>query len=112
MQDKSTFLLAADSEAEMEEWISTLNKILHSSFEQAMQEKRNGELHDGVCLCIVLFMSLTFVLSVLAAQLFLHVFICLPYGVCLCFHLFVSMSFDGCCTLQFVCSPWNNLSLH
>ncbi|KAK2856743.1 hypothetical protein Q5P01_005478 [Channa striata] len=46
MQDKSTFLLAADSEAEMEEWISTLNKILHSSFEQAMQEKRNGDLHD------------------------------------------------------------------
>lgn len=47
MQDKSTFLLAADSEAEMEEWIGTLNKILHSSFEQAMQEKRNGDLHDG-----------------------------------------------------------------
>ncbi|XP_065807908.1 dedicator of cytokinesis protein 9 isoform X3 [Labrus bergylta] len=46
MQDKSTFLLAADSEAEMEEWIGTLNKILHSSFEQAMQEKRNGDLHD------------------------------------------------------------------
>uniref|UniRef100_A0A665UXG6 Dedicator of cytokinesis 9b n=1 Tax=Echeneis naucrates TaxID=173247 RepID=A0A665UXG6_ECHNA len=48
MQDKSTFLLAAESEAEMEEWISTLNKILHSSFEQAMQEKRNGDIHDGV----------------------------------------------------------------
>lgn len=48
MQDKSTFLLAADSEGEMDEWISTLNKILHSSFEQAMQEKRNGDLHDGV----------------------------------------------------------------
>ncbi|KAK5891373.1 hypothetical protein CgunFtcFv8_018632 [Champsocephalus gunnari] len=46
MQDKSTFLLAAESEAEMEEWIGTLNKILHSSFEQAMQEKRNGDLHD------------------------------------------------------------------
>ncbi|KAM7365478.1 hypothetical protein PAMP_016399 [Pampus punctatissimus] len=46
MQDKSTFLLAADSEAEMDEWITTLNKILHSSFEQAMQEKRNGDLHD------------------------------------------------------------------
>ncbi|XP_054864574.1 dedicator of cytokinesis protein 9 isoform X2 [Amphiprion ocellaris] len=46
MQDKSTFLLAADSEAEMDEWISTLNKILHSSFEHAMQEKRNGDLHD------------------------------------------------------------------
>lgn len=48
MQDKSTFLLAADSETEMEEWISTLNKILHSSFEQAMQEKRNEDLHDGL----------------------------------------------------------------
>ncbi|CAL1598352.1 unnamed protein product [Knipowitschia caucasica] len=47
MQDKSTFLLAADSEGEMEEWISTLNKILHSSFEQAMQEKRNGDIHDA-----------------------------------------------------------------
>ncbi|XP_035485670.2 dedicator of cytokinesis protein 9 isoform X6 [Scophthalmus maximus] len=46
MQDKSTFLLAADGEAEMDEWIGTLNKILHSSFEQAMQEKRNGDLHD------------------------------------------------------------------
>lgn len=50
MQDKSTFLLAADSEAEMDEWIGTLNKILHSSFEQAMQEKRNGDLHDGASL--------------------------------------------------------------
>uniref|UniRef100_A0AAY4CTK6 Dedicator of cytokinesis protein 9 n=1 Tax=Denticeps clupeoides TaxID=299321 RepID=A0AAY4CTK6_9TELE len=47
MQDKSTYLLAADSEGEMEDWISTLNKILHSSFEIAMQEKRNGDLHDG-----------------------------------------------------------------
>lgn len=50
MQDKSAYLLAADSESEMEEWISTLNKILHSSFELAMQEKRNGDLHDGLCL--------------------------------------------------------------
>uniref|UniRef100_A0A4W5NUG3 Dedicator of cytokinesis 9 n=1 Tax=Hucho hucho TaxID=62062 RepID=A0A4W5NUG3_9TELE len=47
MQDKSTYLLAADSEGEMEDWISTLNKILHSSFEIAMQEKRNGDIHDG-----------------------------------------------------------------
>ncbi|XP_036425767.1 dedicator of cytokinesis protein 9 isoform X2 [Colossoma macropomum] len=46
MQDKSTYLLAADSEAELDDWISTLNKILHSSFELAMQERRNGELHD------------------------------------------------------------------
>ncbi|XP_046886677.1 dedicator of cytokinesis protein 9 isoform X2 [Hypomesus transpacificus] len=46
MQDKSTYLLAADSEGEMDDWISTLNKILHSSFELVMQEKRNGDLHD------------------------------------------------------------------
>uniref|UniRef100_A0A674EXY8 Dedicator of cytokinesis 9 n=1 Tax=Salmo trutta TaxID=8032 RepID=A0A674EXY8_SALTR len=46
MQDKSTYLLAADSEGEMEDWTSTLNKILHSSFEIAMQEKRNGDIHD------------------------------------------------------------------
>uniref|UniRef100_A0A8C2FL50 Dedicator of cytokinesis 9b n=1 Tax=Cyprinus carpio TaxID=7962 RepID=A0A8C2FL50_CYPCA len=46
MQDKSTYLLAADSDGEMDDWISTLNKILHSSFELAMQERRNGELHD------------------------------------------------------------------
>ncbi|XP_056870201.1 dedicator of cytokinesis protein 9-like isoform X2 [Takifugu flavidus] len=46
MQDKSTYLLAADSEVEMEDWINTLNKILHSSFEIAMQEKRNGDVHD------------------------------------------------------------------
>uniref|UniRef100_A0A8C2FJC0 Dedicator of cytokinesis 9b n=1 Tax=Cyprinus carpio TaxID=7962 RepID=A0A8C2FJC0_CYPCA len=52
MQDKSTYLLAADSDGEMDDWISTLNKILHSSFELAMQERRNGELHDGVCLSV------------------------------------------------------------
>ncbi|XP_045560815.1 dedicator of cytokinesis protein 9 isoform X10 [Salmo salar] len=46
MQDKSTYLLAADSEGEMEDWINTLNKILHSSFEIAVQEKRNGDIHD------------------------------------------------------------------
>ncbi|XP_016127065.1 dedicator of cytokinesis protein 9-like [Sinocyclocheilus grahami] len=46
MQDKSTYLLAADGEGEMDDWINTLNKILHSSFELAMQERRNGELHD------------------------------------------------------------------
>ncbi|XP_058258113.1 dedicator of cytokinesis protein 9 isoform X2 [Hemibagrus wyckioides] len=46
MQDKSTYLLAADSETEMDDWINVLNKILHSCFELAMQEPRNGELHD------------------------------------------------------------------
>uniref|UniRef100_A0A2K6FNT6 Dedicator of cytokinesis 9 n=1 Tax=Propithecus coquereli TaxID=379532 RepID=A0A2K6FNT6_PROCO len=46
MQDKSTYLLAADSEVEMEEWITTLNKILQLNFEAAMQEKRNGDSHE------------------------------------------------------------------
>lgn len=50
MQDKSAYVLAADSESEMEDWIGTLNRILNSSFELAMQDKRNGDLHDGVCL--------------------------------------------------------------
>uniref|UniRef100_A0A8D2LW82 Dedicator of cytokinesis 9 n=1 Tax=Varanus komodoensis TaxID=61221 RepID=A0A8D2LW82_VARKO len=49
MQDKSSYLLAADSEVEMEEWITTLNKILQLNFEAAMQEKRNGDSHDGKC---------------------------------------------------------------
>ncbi|KAA0716136.1 Dedicator of cytokinesis protein 9 [Triplophysa tibetana] len=46
MQDKSGYVLAADSDAEMDDWICTLNRILNSSFELAMQEKRNGDLHD------------------------------------------------------------------
>ncbi|XP_069658510.1 dedicator of cytokinesis protein 9 isoform X1 [Haliaeetus albicilla] len=46
MQDKSSYLLAADSELEMEEWINTLNKILQLNFEAAMQERRNGESHE------------------------------------------------------------------
>lgn len=52
MQDKSMFLLAADSEAEMEDWMNTLNKTLHSSFEQAMQEKKNRDLQDGLFLLL------------------------------------------------------------
>uniref|UniRef100_A0A452VLW6 Dedicator of cytokinesis 9 n=1 Tax=Ursus maritimus TaxID=29073 RepID=A0A452VLW6_URSMA len=47
MQDKSSYLLAADSEAEMEEWITILNKILQLNFEAAMQEKRNGDSHEA-----------------------------------------------------------------
>ncbi|EDL00611.1 mCG114129, isoform CRA_a [Mus musculus] len=46
MQDKSSYLLAADSEAEMEEWVTVLNKILQLNFEAAMQEKRNGDPHE------------------------------------------------------------------
>ena len=61
MQDKSTYLLAADSEGEMDDWINTLNKILHSSFELAMQEKRNGDLHDGVCVCVCVRCSSTLI---------------------------------------------------
>uniref|UniRef100_A0A8C2JJQ7 Dedicator of cytokinesis 9 n=1 Tax=Cyprinus carpio TaxID=7962 RepID=A0A8C2JJQ7_CYPCA len=52
MQDKSGYVLAADSESEMDDWINTLNKILNSNFELAMQDKRNGDLHDGVCVCV------------------------------------------------------------
>uniref|UniRef100_A0A3P8XCC2 Dedicator of cytokinesis 9b n=1 Tax=Esox lucius TaxID=8010 RepID=A0A3P8XCC2_ESOLU len=48
MQDGSSYLLAADSEAEMADWVFTLNKILHSSFDLVAQDKRNGDLHDGV----------------------------------------------------------------
>lgn len=77
MQDKSTYLLAADSEAEMEEWITILNKILHSCFEQAMQEKRNGDLHDGV-FSQASFPSVT--ASAIAAQSHLHVLVWLPYS--------------------------------
>ncbi|KAG7257098.1 hypothetical protein CRUP_038138, partial [Coryphaenoides rupestris] len=42
MQDKSTYLLAADGEAEIDEWIGTLNKILHSGFEVAMQDRSDS----------------------------------------------------------------------
>lgn len=82
MQDKSTFLLAADSEAEMDEWIGTLNKILHSSFEQAMQEKRNGDLHDG------------------ASPL---IFSCSLQGRSFCMHHTVFMDTYGTCRL---CRDW------
>lgn len=47
MQDKSSYLLAADSEVEMEEWFTILNKILQLNFEAAMQERRNGDSHEG-----------------------------------------------------------------
>ncbi|XP_032878969.1 dedicator of cytokinesis protein 9 isoform X12 [Amblyraja radiata] len=55
MQDKSSYLLAADSDLEMEEWIGSLNKILQSTFEAAMQEKRNGdssEISDDELPCL------------------------------------------------------------
>lgn len=90
MQDKSTYLLAADSEAEMEEWITILNKILHSCFEQAMQEKRNGDLHDGV-FSQASFSSVRHTASAIAAQSHLHVLVWLPYSVyfLMCLLLFI-----------------------
>lgn len=59
MQDKSTYLLAADGEAEMEDWMNVLNKILHTSFEIAMQDKRNGDVHDGVCVFRIMFKDIS-----------------------------------------------------
>ena len=44
MQDRYSHLLAADSEAEMEEWVSTLKQALQS----ATEDKRNG--HDDCTL--------------------------------------------------------------
>lgn len=41
MQDRYSHFLAADSEAEMEEWVVTLRQALQSSTE-AGQDKRNG----------------------------------------------------------------------
>ncbi|KAJ8405362.1 hypothetical protein AAFF_G00318350 [Aldrovandia affinis] len=41
MQERYSHLLAADSEAEMEEWVATLRQALQSSAEGS-QEKRNG----------------------------------------------------------------------
>lgn len=41
MQDRYSHFLAADSEAEMEEWVATLKQALQSSTE-ASQDRRNG----------------------------------------------------------------------
>lgn len=41
MQDRYSHFLAADSEAEMEDWVSTLKQALQSAAE-AVPDKRNG----------------------------------------------------------------------
>lgn len=41
MQDRYSHFLAADSEAEMEDWVVTLKQALQSSSE-AGQDRRNG----------------------------------------------------------------------
>ncbi|XP_069749821.1 dedicator of cytokinesis protein 11 isoform X2 [Narcine bancroftii] len=43
MQEKCSCHLAAESEQEMEEWISTLRKVIQSNFDGLMSERRNGE---------------------------------------------------------------------
>lgn len=54
MQDRYSHFLAADSEAEMEEWVATIKQALQSSTE-ASQDRRNGtEMLDcalGESLC-------------------------------------------------------------
>lgn len=41
MQDRYSHFLAADSEAEMEDWVATLRQALQSGAE-AIPDKRNG----------------------------------------------------------------------
>lgn len=41
MQDRYSHFLAADTDAEMEEWVTTLKQALQSSTE-ASQDRRNG----------------------------------------------------------------------
>uniref|UniRef100_A0A4W3I4N4 Dedicator of cytokinesis 11 n=1 Tax=Callorhinchus milii TaxID=7868 RepID=A0A4W3I4N4_CALMI len=49
MQEKCSCHLAADSEQEMDEWVSTLKKSIQSYADTVMHEKRNGEsLESGL----------------------------------------------------------------
>uniref|UniRef100_H2ZTS2 Dedicator of cytokinesis 11 n=1 Tax=Latimeria chalumnae TaxID=7897 RepID=H2ZTS2_LATCH len=43
MQEKYSHYLAAESEQEMEEWMTTLKKIIQTSAESSLLEKRNGD---------------------------------------------------------------------
>ncbi|XP_051876848.1 dedicator of cytokinesis protein 11 [Pristis pectinata] len=47
MQEKCSCHLAAESEQEMEEWISTLRKVIQSNFDGTTSERRNGESPEG-----------------------------------------------------------------
>ncbi|XP_066571023.1 dedicator of cytokinesis protein 11 isoform X2 [Amia ocellicauda] len=46
MQDGYSHYLAAESEQELEEWVTTLKRVIQSSTELLLQEKRNGETID------------------------------------------------------------------
>lgn len=47
MQDRYSHFLAADSEAEMEEWVATLKQALQSSGEACQDRRNGGETLDG-----------------------------------------------------------------
>ncbi|XP_062916576.1 dedicator of cytokinesis protein 11 isoform X1 [Mobula hypostoma] len=47
MQEKCSCHLAAESEQEMEEWISTLRKVIQSNFDGLAAERRISELPEG-----------------------------------------------------------------
>uniref|UniRef100_A0A4W4H8R8 Dedicator of cytokinesis 9b n=1 Tax=Electrophorus electricus TaxID=8005 RepID=A0A4W4H8R8_ELEEL len=55
MQDKGSYVLAADSEVEMDDWISNLTRTLHCGAEPSLQERRNGQPPDGACVFALCF---------------------------------------------------------
>ncbi|XP_032886818.1 LOW QUALITY PROTEIN: dedicator of cytokinesis protein 11-like [Amblyraja radiata] len=46
MQEKCSCHLAAESEQEMDEWITTLREVIQSNFDGSMSERRNGDLSE------------------------------------------------------------------
>lgn len=47
MQERYSHFLAADSEAEMEEWVMTLKQALQNSTEACQERRNGGEFLDG-----------------------------------------------------------------